>query len=118
MALSHHAIVHLAALRLKINDPNNHYVLLGDDIAISHPVLAEKYRMYMTYFLGVKFSASKEISGVGIGEFCKRLYKDGKEVFNIPPTLIKSLIEFPQTSAECIKEIEYRSVGTGLKLDG
>lgn len=115
MAFSHHAVVHLAARREGVKFPNKYYRILGDDIVFAHRRLALCYQRFMIYFLGVDMSPSKEISGKGIGEFCKRLYKDGAEVFEIPPKQIYAMRNYPISAPEVIRSIEKRKL-TGLTM--
>lgn len=108
MAFSHHVVVHIAARNAGIKYPNDLYRILGDDIVFRDTRLALQYQVLMVYFLGVDMSPSKEVSGKGVGEFCKRLYRKGSELYNIPPTQIQAMRDYPICSAEIIREIERR----------
>jgi len=82
IALFHHAIVRLAAIRVGIKDFID-YLVLGDDIVIASETVYREYLILMGY-LGVDISTRKsvlptELSGCEFAS--KYIYKDG----NISP---------------------------------
>lgn len=70
MALSHHAVVHLAAARINTTAKGK-YVLLGDDIVIADTDLARSYLEVMT-ILDVPLSELKTHISEDTCEFAKR----------------------------------------------
>lgn len=69
------------------------YAVLGDDVLITDPLVAEQYRLGLRR-LGVKISPSKSlISSTGAAEFAKRFLVKGVDLFPIsmitgfPPSL-------------------------------
>jgi hypothetical protein len=73
LALSHHVIVQMAALRAGWKGWFPLYALLGDDIVILREDVAREYLSLMRY-LGVPINMSKTISSqVGLIEFAKRV---------------------------------------------
>jgi len=87
MAITHHAIVHLAGLDIKVK-PNGKYVVLGDDIVIAHPQLATRYQEIMA-ILDVPISKMKTHVSIDTFEFAKRWVHKGIEItpFPIPGVL-------------------------------
>lgn len=72
MALTHHVIVQIAALRSGASGFFRHYCLLGDDIVIADHEVAMKYLDVMKE-LGVGVNRLKSIeSSAGVAEFAKR----------------------------------------------
>lgn len=72
LALSHHIIVQVAALRVGVYD-FNHYALLGDDIVIANEKVASAYHSIMVQTLGVDINMSKTLVSDTSFEFAKRL---------------------------------------------
>jgi len=73
-SLSHHYLVWLAADKAAVAHPFREYALLGDDIVISNPKVAEQYQNYLNK-LGVSISIHKSIiSRNGCLEFAKRFW--------------------------------------------
>jgi len=64
----------------------NDYVVLGDDIVIFNPFLAEKYYYIMTKLLGVKIGLAKSLQAKSryVLEFAKKYWVDGKRAFMLP----------------------------------
>lgn len=71
LALTHHVIVQVAALRAGWQGLFPHYAVLGDDVVIAHEKVAESYLNLMA-FLGVPINLSKTLSAKGTLEFAKR----------------------------------------------
>jgi len=78
LALTHHVIVRISALRVGI--PGfTHYALLGDDIVIANEKVANVYHEIMTAVLGVDINLSKSLKSNYAFEFAKRLIRlDGE----------------------------------------
>lgn len=57
--------------------PKGNYVLLGDDIVISHDVVANNYR-YLVQGLGVELNMGKTHVSACHYEFAKRWYAHGE----------------------------------------
>jgi len=84
MALTHHIIVQVAAMRAGLISAKRpvlfkSYVLLGDDLRIDHDLVAKEYKNLLTQ-LDMPFSEPKtHVSKHGF-EFAKRWYAQGTEV--------------------------------------
>lgn len=72
LALTHHLIVQVAAIRVGIYK-FSHYALLGDDIVIANDKVADEYHKLMTLELGVDINLHKSLKSVHTFEFAKRL---------------------------------------------
>jgi len=78
LALTHHVIVRVSALRLGLTN-FTHYALLGDDIVIANESVANVYHELMTRILGVDINLSKSLKSRNSFEFAKRLIRlDGE----------------------------------------
>lgn len=82
LALTHHAIVQFAALRVKAKQPKGWftgYAVLGDDIVISNGLVAQEYLRIMD-LLGVEVGLAKSlISKTRSLEFAKRTFIRGRD---------------------------------------
>lgn len=79
LALTHHVIVQIAAIR--VGKPGfSNYALLGDDIVIADTAVATSYHMIMTQVLGVDINLSKSLISSDSFEFAKRLVTMDGEV--------------------------------------
>lgn len=72
LALTHHVIVMISALRVGYSNFRD-YALLGDDIVIANDAVAKSYHMIMTQILGVEINLSKTLISKHSFEFAKRL---------------------------------------------
>lgn len=72
LALTHHVIVQIAALRVGIYNFCD-YALLGDDIVIANDEVAREYHRIMTAVLGVEINDFKSLVSDHCFEFAKRL---------------------------------------------
>jgi hypothetical protein len=85
MALTHHAIVQIAAYRSKIRfglNPNSYfsdYTLLGDDIVIGDTLVALEY-LELLQALDMPISLPKSLESIDSFEFAKRLFVNKIEV--------------------------------------
>lgn len=84
LALTHHVIVRVAALRLGIKDFKD-YALLGDDIVIANSAVAQCYHQLMTEGLGVEINFSKSLVSAHSLEFAKQLVSKGVNLSPIGP---------------------------------
>lgn len=84
LALSHHVIVQVAAMR--VGKPNfDLYALLGDDIVIADKAVAESYHYIMTVILGVDINLSKSLIGKHTFEFAKQIFHKGENLSPLGP---------------------------------
>lgn len=131
LALTHHIIIQFAAFkayRKGIRDLKwfNKYCILGDDIIIGDPTVAEIYYDFMVNTLKVKINLAKSvISNNGIGEFAKRI-TNGTEDFSplslkefeswgkVSGSFIETLRRFPDLSIHNI----LRVLGKGSRSAG
>jgi len=72
LALTHHVVVQVAALRVGFSYWYPHYAVLGDDIVIHGRDVAMEYHRIMTS-LGVDMSPSKGLVSSTTFEFAKRV---------------------------------------------
>lgn len=84
MALTHHIIVQVAALRAGVVSAKKPklfkgYVLLGDDLRIDHDLVAMEYKILLSQ-LAMPFSAAKTHVSLHGFEFAKRWYAFNTEV--------------------------------------
>nr|QIR30244.1 RNA-dependent RNA polymerase [Plasmopara viticola lesion associated mitovirus 21] len=80
--LTHHLVVHTAALRCNLREFED-YCILGDDVVIYHEDVAATYVKLMTD-LGVEISDSKSHVSKDTFEFAKRWFHQGTEVSPYP----------------------------------
>jgi len=83
LAVTHHVIVQVAALRVGLSN-FKHYCVLGDDIVINNDKVAEAYIDLMSA-LGVKINPSKSIISMDVVEFAKRWLTPYGEISPIGP---------------------------------
>jgi len=103
LALTHHVIVQIAAIRAGCF-PFNGYALLGDDIVIWNSPVAKSYLQIMKG-LGLEVNLSKSIlspKGGGL-EFAKRtiIYREGTS-YDVSPTPLKEYSAALETSASFV----------------
>jgi hypothetical protein len=82
-AVTHHAIVRLAAKRANMGVRFSRYALLGDDIVINHDGVAAQYRAILSE-IGVDVSDAKTHVSTDTYEFAKRWIHRGLEVSPAP----------------------------------
>ncbi|KAK7326271.1 hypothetical protein VNO80_33088 [Phaseolus coccineus] len=92
-AFTHHVLVWWAAEQVRPGILFDRYAILGDDVLITDPLVAEQYRLGLQR-LGVKISTHKSlISSTGAVEFAKQfLVKDMR--VNLSPVSMKALCGF------------------------
>lgn len=71
MALSHHFLVRLSAIRAGITGPYCDYFLLGDDLVIYNDLVAEQYKILLKQY-DMPFSEAKTHVSFDTFEFAKR----------------------------------------------
>jgi hypothetical protein len=84
MALTHHIIVQVAAMRASVLKLNSNkmflgYALLGDDLRIDHDLVAKEYKDLIAS-LGMPYSEAKTHTSKDGFEFAKRWFFRGEEV--------------------------------------
>lgn len=88
LALSHHAIVQVAAYRVGWESWFSDYALLGDDIVIADESVAKAYLRIMKD-LGVEINLSKSvISSSNSCEFAKKLFIEGIDLSPLGPKAV------------------------------
>lgn len=90
LALTHHVVVQVAALRCGISGFSS-YAVLGDDIVIADDAVAREYLVLME-LLGVSINLSKSLESKRFLEFAKRWIGPGVKFSPIGPGLILRLI--------------------------
>jgi len=112
LALTHHVIVQIAASRVGWSVVFPYYCVLGDDIVIADPAVAEAYRSLMTT-LGVPINMSKSlVSEKGCLEFAKRwVHPDRGEFSPIGPGLILVVIRNLRFIPLLVNELVTKSFG-------
>lgn len=110
MALCHHALVQLSYKTAypESEDIFSEYALLGDDLVIRDRRVAEIYKDLISS-LGMPWSPSKSFEGVGVAEFAKSLFRDGKNLKPFPLLLFLFRKNTMLTDAQALlKEISER----------
>jgi hypothetical protein len=79
MALTHHFIVQAAAFRIGHRKMFKSYALLGDDLVLADPAVAESYKELLL-LLDMPYSKAKTHESVDSWEFAKRWYIQRVEV--------------------------------------
>jgi len=119
-AISHHALVRLAARRAGLGVQFSRYALLGDDIVINHHDVAKEYRALLDA-IGVSVSDAKTHVSDDTYEFAKRWIHRGLEV---SPAPLGSLFEAMRLrkdwtpslpSGKGVKYISYYEVATWFR---
>lgn len=120
-AISHHAIVRLAAKRAGLSNRWTGYVLLGDDIVLTNEHVAKEY-MAILDMLGVKVSETKTHVSSDTFEFAKRWIHHGEEVTGAPLGSLFEAIRFVnkkewsnRVPTELIRHISYYEVATWFR---
>jgi len=88
-ALTHHFVVQYCYYKAYNKVAYfNKYSLLGDDIGIWDPKVANKYQQFMSD-IGVKINLSKSIVGNNSGEFANRLFYQGMNISGFGYNMLK-----------------------------
>jgi len=81
--VAHHYVMFYCCKKLKIDWKTANYIILGDDVVIGDPTLAEYYKQVILD-LGVEFSAPKSYTSKHFFEFAKRIFWKGSEISPFP----------------------------------
>ncbi|XP_061368164.1 uncharacterized mitochondrial protein AtMg01410 [Gastrolobium bilobum] len=93
-AFTHHVLVWWAAEQVRPGILFDRYAILGDDVLITDPLVAEQYRLGLQR-LGVKISTHKSlISSTGAVEFAKQFLVKDMRVRQHYPVSMKALCGF------------------------
>jgi hypothetical protein len=97
-ALCHHLTVRTAARLAGLNPrAYTQYALLGDDIVLTNPLVADKYQ-YLMGELDVELSSSKTHMSQDMWEFAKRWYQAGIELSGIQLHTFANISKWPEAS--------------------
>jgi hypothetical protein len=123
-AVTHHAIVRLAAKRAGYTVRFSNYALLGDDIVIADDKVAEQYRA-MLESIGVTVSPMKTHVLKDTYEFAKRWVFRGTEVTGAPLGFLYEAITFEKLTdpngklgtlpSKLIKTVKFNGVATWFR---
>jgi hypothetical protein len=119
-AITHHAIVRLSARRAGLPITWEGYVLLGDDIVITHDAVAKEYRTIMSD-LGVSISEQKTHVSDDTFEFAKRWIHNGLEVTGAPLGSLFEAMRFHKSHSESelptkfLRSVSYYEVATWFR---
>jgi len=83
MALTHHVLVQVSAIRCGYLGYFDKYFLLGDDLVICRDDVAKAY-LDLISTLGMPYSPEKTHTGKTVFEFAKRWFQDGEEITGYP----------------------------------
>jgi len=89
MALTHHVIVQVAAIRCYKHNFSN-YFLLGDDLVIADSLVAQEY-LSIIHTLGMPYSPEKTHVSDDTFEFAKRWFHQGVEITGFSISGLKSV---------------------------
>jgi hypothetical protein len=109
-SLAHHLVVHYAAYKGNVTQPQSSYRLIGDDVIISDQVIASQYRSLITG-LGLQINAGKTVESTSDvfrgAEVAKQLYLNGTCLTPITPGFVRD-IKKPYMFPTCIAELVSR----------
>jgi len=104
LALTHHVIVQVAALRANKVVPFEYYAVLGDDVVINDNQVADQYLILMES-LGLKINLSKTIISNDFIEFAKRFITPEVDFSPIGAGNILSFMRKPVFISSLLKEL-------------
>jgi hypothetical protein len=114
LALTHHCIVQVAALRVGHNGWFEDYAVLGDDVVIANKQIADSYLVLMK-LLGVEINLSKSlVSSDGVCEFAKKIWINGEDFSPIGPKSLTQFIHSPQSFKDIVLA---NGIFEGLDID-
>lgn len=108
LALTHHVLVRIAALRCELHNFDD-YVILGDDIVIGNDKVADEYLIIMEA-LGVEISLGKSVISSKFTEFAKRLKGVKLDVTPLGPGLILNSFRYHYLRMSLFKELYDKSL--------
>jgi len=111
LALTHHTIVQLAALRAGLTTKFTEYAVLGDDIVIASEPVAKEYLQIMSD-LGVSINLNKSVISNRFAEFAKRwVGPQGLDITPIGPGLTLRFVrdDFYVTTY-CVEALKLRLI--------
>ena len=108
LALTHHCIVRLAAVRAGVKNFTS-YAVLGDDVVINHDKVAAEYTSLMNS-LGVEINLGKSVVSDRIAEFAKRLVSPAQEISPIGPGVLLESLRRPAFIGSLLVEITSKGV--------
>lgn len=112
LAITHHVIVQVAAIKAGKSERFTSYCVLGDDIVIADEAVSQEYLKLMET-LGIKISTGKSICSSNFTEFAKRLKGLRQPVGFVPKGEYRT-IKDPNDQRNLI--IDYSPIGAGLIL--
>jgi len=112
LAITHHVIVQVAAIKAGKSERFTSYCVLGDDIVIADEAVSQEYLNLMKT-LGIKISTGKSICSSNFTEFAKRLKGLRQPVGFVPKGEYRT-IKDPNDQRNLI--IDYSPIGAGLIL--
>lgn len=103
LALTHHVLVRVAALKTGISHFTN-YAILGDDVVIADDNVAKEYRILMES-LGVSINDSKSLVSNHFSEFAKKLRGPKIDYTPLGPGLLVQTIRNNYCLGKCLLEL-------------
>lgn len=108
LALTHHVIVQIAAMRAGL-DKFGDYAVLGDDIVIANQAVARSYQ-YIMKTLGVEINMTKSlVSSKGVFEMAKRLCSPDQDFTPIGAKLLARGLKHPGELLNILRDMVSKS---------
>jgi len=118
LALTHHVIVQIAAMRVGWHRVFRAYAVLGDDIVIADEDVAKSY-LRLCEVLGVEINLGKSLeSKDGVAEFAKRLISMSTDVSPLPPKLLIALLKGYDYLPEVLRDMLSRGLSIETFFEG
>lgn len=93
LALTHHVIIRISAIKAGLSPDFSEYCVLGDDVVIANDFVATEYLKIMS-ILGVEISLGKSIVSPVFTEFAKKLLGPQLNISPIGPGLLLNTIRY------------------------
>jgi hypothetical protein len=110
LALTHHVIIQLSAMKAEIPEYTA-YAVLGDDSSLTQQSVSSWYLAFMEQF-GVPINLTKSIThvkdAIPMAEICKRVFMDGVEISRYNPKLIVNTIRDPRLAPDLQNDLFLR----------
>lgn len=113
-AITHHAMVRLAALRAGLTARFQGYVILGDDIVIANAAVYKEYRSILLS-VGVDVSEAKTFESNDFYEFAKRYIYRGTEITGAPLGSLFEAITWSKTARDAAKKGVFTPISKAVK---